>query len=150
MPAEKGSAYRRKTRWSLPDKKTTDLRRPNRTKRALLAACGLAAVGLGVIGIFLPLLPTTPFLLLAAACFFRSSERLYGWLLHHQRLGRYVRQYRENRSIPLKAKLATLGLLWATLAFSGLVVVSALWARLLLLAVGVGVTLHLLAMKTLK
>lgn len=129
---------------------TPGWRRPNRAKRALLAACGLAAVGLGVLGIFLPLLPTTPFLLLAAACFFRSSERLYGWLLHHRRLGRYVRQYRENRAIPLKAKLATLGLLWVTLGFSGLAVVSSLWARLLLLAVGVGVTLHLLAMKTLE
>ncbi len=126
------------------------LTRPGTVKRGLLAACGLAAVGLGIAGIFLPLLPTTPFLLLAAACFFRSSERLYGWLLNHKRLGRYVRQYRENRAIPLKAKLATLALLWATLAFSGLAVATALWARLLLLAVGVGVTLHLLAMKTLK
>ncbi len=126
------------------------LTRPGTVKRGLLAACGLAAVGLGIAGIFLPLLPTTPFLLLAAACFFRSSERLYGWLLNHQRLGRYVRQYRENRAVPLKAKLATLLLLWATLAFSGLAVATTLWARVLLLAVGVGVTLHLLAMKTLK
>lgn len=150
MPAGNDPACRKKIAGGLTDKKTTGSRRPGRTKRALLAACGLAAVGLGVIGIFLPLLPTTPFLLLAAACFFRSSERLYDWLLHHRRLGRYVRQYRENRAIPLKAKLATLALLWATLAFSGLAVVNSLWARLLLLAVGVGVTLHLLAMKTLK
>jgi len=119
-------------------------------KRALLAACGLAAVGLGVLGIFLPLLPTTPFLLLAAACFIRSSDRLYQWLMRHRRLGRIVRQYRENRALPLRTKLATLFLLWATLVFSGLAVVDAPWIRLLLAGVGIGVTLHLLSMRTLR
>lgn len=150
MPAGPAGKHMGETRPDHFENNSPGGQRPNRTKRALLSACGLAAVGLGVLGIFLPLLPTTPFLLLAAACFFRSSERLYGWLLNHRRLGRYVRQYRENRAMPLKAKLATLVLLWATLAFSALTVVSSPWARGLLLAVGIGVTLHLLAMKTLK
>ena len=119
-------------------------------KRALLVACGLTAVALGAIGIFLPLLPTTPFLLLAAACFLRSSDRLYRWLLNHRRLGRIVRQYRENRAIPSRTKAATLLLLWATLLFSGVVVVEALWLRLLLAGVGIGVTLHVLSLGTLR
>jgi len=119
-------------------------------QKTLLALCGLISVGLGIAGIFLPLLPTTPFLLLAAACFLRGSPRLYDWLLNHRRLGPYLRQYREHRAIPRQTKLATLVLLWCTLAFSGLVVMDSLWIRILLLAVGVGVTLHVLTIKTLK
>lgn len=121
-----------------------------KTKKIALAACGTAAVGLGAIGIFLPLLPTTPFLLLAAACFLRSSDRLYNWLIHHKWLGGYIRQYREHRAVSRPAKAATLVLLWGTLAFSGLVVLDALWPRLLLLGIGAGVTLHVLSMKTLE
>lgn len=129
---------------------TPPFSRAEKPKRVLLSACGLIAVGLGVLGVFLPLLPTTPFLLLAAACFLRGSPRLHGWLLGHRRLGRIVRQYRENRAVPLKAKLATLGLLWATLLFSAIVAADALWLRLLLLAVGIGVTLHVASMRTLR
>jgi len=125
-------------------------RRGIHAKKAALAACGAAAVGLGTIGIFIPLLPTTPFLLLAAACFFRSSDRLYNWLIHHKWFGRYIKQYREHKAISLQTKLATLLLLWGTLAFSALVVLDSVWARILLLAVGIGVTLHVLSMKTLK
>ena len=119
-------------------------------KKRLLAFCGMVAVALGAVGIFLPLLPTTPFLLLAAACFFKSSDRLYNWLITHKWFGRYIRQYREHRAIPRQTKVATIILLWGTLAFSGFVVINALWVRLLLLAVGVGVTLHLLSMKTMR
>ena len=121
-----------------------------KVKKIVLAACGTAAVGLGTVCIFLPLLPTTPFLLLAAACYLRSSDRLYNWLIGHPWFGRYIRQYREHKAISRQTKLATLLLLWSTLAFSALVVLDALWPRLLLLAVGIGVTLHVLAMKTLK
>jgi len=121
-----------------------------RVKKIMLSACGLLALALATAGIFLPLLPTTPFLLLAAACFFRSSERLYNWLIAHKHFGRMIRQYREHHAISRRARLATLALLWVTLAFSGLVALEAPWARILLLAVGVGVSLHLLRMKTLK
>jgi uncharacterized protein len=122
----------------------------SKAKRTALAFCGTVAVGLGAAGIFLPLLPTTPFLLLAAACFFRSSDRLYNWLIHHKWFGHYIKQYREHKAISRQTKLATLLLLWVTLAFSALVVLDSVWARILLLAVGIGVTLHVLAMKTLK
>lgn len=122
----------------------------SKARKGLLALCGMVAVGLGAAGIFLPLLPTTPFLLLAAACFLRSSDRLHNWLITHKWFGRYIRQYREHKAISRQTKLATITLLWGTLAFSGLVVLEVLWGRLLLLAVGVGVTLHVLSMKTLK
>jgi hypothetical protein len=124
--------------------------RSGRAGRTLLVICGLAAIGLGVAGIVLPLLPTTPFLLLAAACFLRGSRRLHDWLLGHRLLGGYIRRYRDHRALTPKARAATIALLWATLAFSGLFVVEVPWGRLLLAGVGIGVTLHLLSMKTMN
>ncbi len=116
-------------------------------KRGLLTAAGSIALGLGVVGIFVPLLPTTPFLLLAAACYMRGSERLSGWLLNHRTLGRYIRDYRDGRGMPLQAKVVALVLLWGTIGASATWVVSVLWARLLLAAVALGVTVHLLAIQ---
>ena len=120
-----------------------------RWKRYLLTAAGVVSLGLGALGVVLPLLPTTPFLLLAAACFFRSSDRLYDWLMRHRWFGPYIRNYREHRAIALGAKVGTLTLLWVTLAFTGLVVMESWWVRLMLLAVGVGVTWHVLSLRTL-
>ena len=75
---------------------------------------GSLSLILGVIGIFLPILPTTPFLLLSAALFFRSSPRAYDWLLTHKYLGPYIRSFREDRMIPLRAKIISISLLWLT------------------------------------
>lgn len=112
---------------------------------------GGLSLALGIIGIFVPLLPTTPFLLLAAALWVRSSPRLYAWLLSHRRLGPYIRQFRENRAIPLRAKVISLTLLWATLLYCILAVVDPWWwAQLGLAAVGAGVTWHILSFATLR
>ncbi|HHJ98841.1 MAG TPA: DUF454 domain-containing protein, partial [Actinobacteria bacterium] len=86
-------------------------------KRAVRYIClvvGAVSLVLGVIGMFLPMWPTTPFLLLAAACFVRSSERLYTWLIEHERLGCYVRDYMSGRGIPRRAKVVALGTMWVT------------------------------------
>ncbi|MHC4479590.1 MAG: YbaN family protein [Planctomycetota bacterium] len=111
---------------------------------------GVLAVVLGAIGVFVPLLPTTPFLLLAAACFIRSSEPLYTWLIHHRWFGSYIRNYREHRAVTLHAKVVALVLLWTVIGYSALVVVSSWWLRLALALVAVGVTIHLLHLRTLK
>jgi hypothetical protein len=97
---------------------------------------------------FLPLLPTTPFLLLAAALYFRGSRRMYYWLLNNRRFGHIIRDYRAGRGMPRKAKLYTIGLLWATIGATAVFAVSVLWARLLLAAVAVGVTLYLVRLPT--
>ncbi len=76
--------------------------------KPLLIILGVLFVALGVLGIFLPVLPTTPFLLLALACFAKSSERLHGWLLSHKTFGPPIRQWQETRSIPLKVKIVAL------------------------------------------
>lgn len=118
-------------------------------KKRLLIFIGVFSVGLATAGIFLPLLPTTPFLLLAAACFIRSSDRLYQWLITHKWLGSYIKNYREHKAITKRTKVVTILFLWCTLGFSAICVVSAISIRFLLLLIGVGVTLHLLKMKTL-
>jgi uncharacterized protein len=89
-----------------------------RWQRLLWAAAGALALVTGIVGIFLPLLPTTPFVLLAAFCFSRGSERCERWLLEHPRFGPMVHDWRERRAVPLRAKqLATVmmaaGSLWA-------------------------------------
>lgn len=119
----------------------------SRIAPALYVIVGSIFLGLGVIGIFLPLLPTTPLLLLAAACYTRGSPRLNRWLLSHPTLGRYLSDYREGRGMTLGAKVASLGLLWLGIGASAYLV-NLLWVRLLLLAVLVGVTTHLLRLKT--
>ena len=111
---------------------------------------GALALLLGLVGIVVPLLPTSPFLLLAAALWVRSSPRLYAWLLAHRRLGPYIRNFRENRAIPLRAKVLSVALLWATLLYCTFAVVDRWWAQFLLLAVAVGVTWHILSFATLR
>lgn len=119
-------------------------------RRGLLVAAGVLCVALGLVGVFVPLLPTTPFLLLAAACFVRSSERLHRWLLENRLLGEPVRRYRNREGMPLSSKVATLALLWGTLSLSAWVAVppGRWWLHLLLLSVGAGVTTHILRIRT--
>ena len=114
-----------------------------------LMALGMTAVGLGVIGVFVPLLPTTPFLLLAAACFVRSSEKLYAWLIHHKWFGDYIRHYREHHAITLRAKIVTLALLWGVIGYTAIEVVTVWWVRALLGVIAIGVSIHILRLKTL-
>lgn len=111
---------------------------------------GSISLGLGILGIFLPLLPTTPFLLLTAALYFKGSPRLYQWLIMHPRLGTYIRNYRENKAITFRTKVVSISMLWATMLFCIFFVVEALWLRILLACIMVGVTVHLLRFKTLR
>lgn len=112
---------------------------------------GSVCVGLGVAGIFLPLLPTTPFLLLAAALYVRSSPQLYAWLLSNRWLGEYIRNFRENRAIPLRAKIVSLALMWTTMLYCIFRLLGEWWwAQVLLLVVAVGVSWHILSYSTLR
>lgn len=116
--------------------------------RWFLIVAGVSSVGLGVVGIFIPLLPTTPFLLLAAACFFRSSEKLYKWLMAHRWLGPYISNYREHKAISRWHRIITLMVLWGVIGYTTVAAVSQIAIRLLLLLIASGVTIHLLMLKT--
>ena len=122
----------------------------NKVYRSLLLIVGTLSVALGILGIFLPILPTTPFLLLAAYCYARSSERFYQWLLNNRWFGEYIRNYREGRGMPLRDKIVTLTVLWLTIGFAVAFAVSAWWARLLLVGIASGVTIYLIRLKTRK
>ena len=78
----------------------------NSIVRLLLVIAGSISLAFGVIGIFLPVLPTTPFLLLASFCYVRSSERLHRWLLEHRVFGKYIYNYEVHRAIPKKTKIS--------------------------------------------
>lgn len=118
--------------------------------RPLLIVAGTVAVILGIVGMFLPILPTTPFLLLAAACYARSSDRFLNWLLNNRYFGDYIRNYREGRGMPRSTKILTLTALWLTLGMSAALATTALWLRILLGLIGLAVTIHLLRMKTME
>lgn len=118
--------------------------------KILYILLGSLSLGLGIAGIFLPLLPTTPFLLLTAALYFRGSPRLYDWLLRQKRLGPYIRNFREHKAIPLHAKIVSVGLTWLTLLYCAFFLFPQVWIKALLLAVATGVTWHILSYKTLK
>ena len=116
--------------------------------RWILICCGWISIVAGVIGIFLPLVPTVPFLLLAVACFARSSERFHSWLVEHNHLGPLVRDYLNGTGIPRRAKRTAIGMIWVTLPASTFLFAQVLWLKVLLMTIAVGITLYLLFLPT--
>jgi len=117
-------------------------------KNKIFLALGIFFCALGMIGIVVPVLPTTPFLLLAAYFFGRSSERALHWMMHNRWLGAYVRNYREGRGIALRDKIFTLALLWLTILATVIFWLENSWLRAFLLLVATCVTVHLARTKT--
>jgi len=116
-------------------------------KRRLLIAAGTLCAGLGIVGVFVPILPTTPFLLLAAACYMRSSERFYRWLTDNRVFGAYVRNYIEGRGMPVRIKAFTILLLWLAIGLSATFAVQSLVVRIILISVAIGVTIHIVLIR---
>ncbi|MDG6229751.1 MAG: YbaN family protein [Candidatus Thermoplasmatota archaeon] len=121
-----------------------------RLRKGILVSLGTISLVLGIIGIFIPILPTTPFLLLAAGCYAKGSKRFYQWLMKNRWLGSYIRNYQEGRGIPLKVKIATILLLWSTMAVSIVMIISNNYIKLILFVIGLCVTIHILTIKTLR
>lgn len=119
-----------------------------RLKRILLSIAGSLSLFLGITGIILPLLPTTPFLLLAAFCYLRSSKKLYRWLISHRLFGAYIYSYLHFRAVRRRARNLALLLLWSTLTLT-MILISNTAVPLILVGVGVAVSIHLLKLKIL-
>ena len=117
--------------------------------KTLLTILGIIALGLGVLGIFLPVLPTTPLLLLAAALFLRGNMKLYDWLLNHPKLGPYIRNFMEYKAIPLKVKVVSVRLVWITLLNCAIFVADHWAFRALFISLAAAITIHILSYKTL-
>ena len=118
--------------------------------KILLTILGLLSLGLGILGAFLPVLPTTPLLLLAAALFLRSNQRLYDWLMNHPRLGTYIRNFVEHKAIPLRVKIVSISLVWITLVNCAVFVTEHWLLRLFFIVLASAITVHILSYKTLK
>ncbi len=119
--------------------------------RMLLLMVGTLSLSLGAIGIFLPILPTTPFLLLAAACYLRSSEHMHKWLLNNRWFGEYIRNYQEGKGIPMKTKLLIIIFLWTAILYSAFIVIDEiLIVQVALLLIALGVSIHVIRLPTLK
>lgn len=118
-------------------------------KKILFIILGIICSLIGTIGIFIPVLPTTPLLLLAAWFFVRSSDSLYGWLLNHKVLGIYIRSYIKYRGVDKKYKIFAIIMVWVTILFST-TLVDKLILKVLLIAIMLGVTIHIGSLKTLS
>lgn len=118
-------------------------------KNKFYIIAGFLFVALGAIGIVLPIVPTTPFLLIAAGLFLRSSGKLYLWLTNHRYLGPFIRNYRLYRAVPLSTKLFALIFLYITIGYSVIFVLDNWWMRLPLIGIAVWATIHILHLRTL-
>jgi len=116
--------------------------------RWVLIFCGWGSICCGVVGIFLPIVPTVPFLLLAVACFARSSERFHRWLVEHNHLGPLLQEYLKGGGIPLRAKLVSISLIWVSFPASAVLFAEALWLKALLIAAAVAISGYLLYLPT--
>jgi len=139
------------------DETSAEKKESNKIVKILLITAGTISLALGAIGVFLPIIPTTPFLLLAAACYYRSSKRMHRWLLNNKWFGEYIRNYKEGKGIPLKTKIAALAMLWLTIGVSTVFFLNRLLPELLVLpmqvimiAVAVAVSAHIIRLPTFK
>jgi uncharacterized membrane protein YbaN (DUF454 family) len=116
--------------------------------RLLWNVVGTFFLGVALVGVPLPLLPTTPFLLIAAACYLRGSRRMYNWMMMNRYFGVYLRDYMEGNGIPVWTKIAAVSVLWGAIGVSVVFATESTIIRFILLGVAVGVTIHLLTLKT--
>lgn len=115
--------------------------------RGLWTTAGTLSLAIGVIGIVVPILPTTPFVLIAAACYMRGSKRMYDWMIANRYVGGYLRDYMEGRGVSARAKATSVVVLWLLIAFSISFATDSATVRIVLLAVAVAVTVHLVTLK---
>ena len=116
-------------------------------KRSFFLTLGSVFLGLGAIGIVLPILPTTPFVIVSAFCFANGSKRVEKWLLNNEYFGSYIENYRNKTGVPKSVKIKSIVFLWMMLAISALITKNLLIA-IMLIIVGIGVTIHLYLLKT--
>ena len=122
--------------------------RTRKLVNVLFVVAGVVCVGLGILGMFLPLLPTTPFLLLAAFCFGRGSERLHQWLLNHRWCGKYITNFRNGLGLTVRQKVTAILVLWLSILNAAWWMGDRLWVIMLLASVACGVTIYLLRLNT--
>ena len=124
--------------------------RTSRIKKGMFVVAGTVFLGLGAVGVILPILPTTPFLLLSAACYYKGSDRMNWWLLNNKLFGSYIRNYKDGRGISQKNKIFTLLLLWITIGYSIFFIVNNYIFQIGLLIISIAVTAHIISLPTFR
>jgi len=119
-----------------------------KVKRILFSVLGTIFLGIGCIGIILPILPTTPFLLLAAACYVRGSERIHRWMIRNRVFGEFIKNYMEGKGIKSRQKVITLAFLWVMIIFTTVYMIENMIVRILLLIIALTVSVHILKLPT--
>lgn len=122
--------------------------RGRRLPRPVLLGIGWTCVGIGFVGVFVPGLPTTTFLLIAAWCFYRSSPKAHQWLMEHRLLGPYVRDFLNGKGMPMRSKVIALTMIWLTCGSSAAFFIRPLWLRAVVLLCGVIGTVVILRVPT--
>jgi len=130
--------------------KERDATTSSKLKKGFYIVAGTIFLGLGAIGILIPILPTTPFLLLSAACYYKGSERLHRWMLNNRWFGSYIKNYKEGKGISLRNKAFIIALLWSTIIYSAIFVVNILIIQMALLIIAFAVSLHILMISTMR
>lgn len=120
----------------------------NRPLRLLLLVLGFIMAFLAMLGALLPLLPTTPFLIASAACFYRSSERFYNLIMFNRYFGHYLRDYQAGKGIPLRVKITSMSFLWASTLISVIFFITATWLMILVIAFSTAITVHVFMIRT--
>lgn len=120
------------------------------TKRIVYIILGSLFLILGAIGIFIPLLPTTPFWLLTCWFYVRSSEALYNRAMNNRYFGSYIRNYMVDKAIPLRSKIISVSIMWLSAVLTSLFLIEYVWVKILLILISIGVTWHILSFPTKK
>lgn len=118
--------------------------------KKILTMAGSFFVFLGILGIFLPVFPTVPFLVLALICYSKGSKRHYNWLISNRIFGKYIKDYKEGKGVPLYGKILGIFALWISITFSSTIVLTNNILRIILILIGIGVTMYILRLKTLN
>lgn len=120
------------------------------TMKNILTLAGSFFVFLGILGIFLPLFPTVPFLVIALICYSKGSKKHYNWLVRNRFFGKYIKDYNEGRGVPLYGKIMGTFALWVSIVFSSTFILTSNVQRMVLIAIGMGVTIYLIKLKTIN
>ena len=117
--------------------------------RFLFSLAGTLFLGLGAIGVVIPILPTTPFLLLAVGCYYKGSKRMHHWILNNKWFGTYLRNYKEGKGISLKHKIFSILFLWLTISYSIFFILTVFFGQIILVGIAVVVSIHIIMLPTL-
>ena len=127
-----------------------DSRVSGKMMRSIYIIVGTIALVIGAIGLFLPVIPTTPLVILAAACYYRGSDRLHNWILSSRWFGETVKNYQEGRGLTRDTKVRAISMMWAMILISAWFFVNNLFVRVAIICVAIGVTVYLVRLPTLE